>query len=128
MMQFYVGVMTLILKVPLFLGVLHQGIAVFILLSTIFAFHWLLESFNKYSLNFWIELLVEGGIYIIDDMLPQPNWPEGHENNVTSLIQIIDSLKGYHVTKLNWATGIIMISWRSLWKLDMQEFLRMIKI
>tara|TARA_Y100001960_G_scaffold312813_1_gene374988 strand:- start:494 stop:1072 length:579 start_codon:yes stop_codon:yes gene_type:complete len=33
MMQFYVGVMTLILKVPLFLGVLHQGIAVFILLS-----------------------------------------------------------------------------------------------
>jgi len=33
MMQFYVGVMTLVLKVPLFLGVLHQGIAVFILLS-----------------------------------------------------------------------------------------------
>ena len=33
MMQFYIGVMTLILKVPLFLGVLHQAVAVIILLS-----------------------------------------------------------------------------------------------
>jgi len=25
-----------------------------------------------------IAMLNKGGLYIIDDMLPQPNWPEGH--------------------------------------------------
>ena len=25
-----------------------------------------------------LELLNPGGLYVIDDMLPQPNWPDGH--------------------------------------------------
>ena len=25
-----------------------------------------------------IQLLKSGGMYVIDDMLPQPNWPAGH--------------------------------------------------
>ena len=32
LMQFYIGIMTLLLKVPVFLGVVHQGVAVLILL------------------------------------------------------------------------------------------------
>jgi len=32
-----------------------------------------------------LDLLVEGGIYIIDDMLPQPNWPDGHEQKAGEL-------------------------------------------
>ena len=29
-----------------------------------------------------IDMLNNGGIYIIDDMLPQPNWPLGHDEKV----------------------------------------------
>jgi len=29
-------------------------------------------------------MLSIGGIYIIDDLLPQDNWPEGHEEKLTA--------------------------------------------
>jgi hypothetical protein len=31
-------------------------------------------------------LLKTGGFYIIDDMLPQPNWPAGHAERVMILL------------------------------------------
>jgi predicted O-methyltransferase YrrM len=31
-------------------------------------------------------LVAVGGLYVIDDMLPQPNWPEGHPAKVTTLV------------------------------------------
>jgi predicted O-methyltransferase YrrM len=55
-----------------------------------------------------LNLLKVGGFYIIDDMNPQPNWPEGHEDKVKRLL---DKLHGYtHLTmcRLAWATGIII--------------------
>src|SRR6185295_9276234 len=33
-----------------------------------------------------LSLLRVGGIYLIDDLLPQPNWPEGHAPRVPALI------------------------------------------
>lgn len=32
-------------------------------------------------------MLEKGGIYIIDDMLPQPNWPDGHAAKVEELLK-----------------------------------------
>jgi predicted O-methyltransferase YrrM len=53
-------------------------------------------------------LLKTGGFYIIDDMLPQANWPEGHAERVTAFINFLESRKDIVLTKLNWSTGIIM--------------------
>ena len=53
-------------------------------------------------------LLKTGGFYIIDDMLPQSNWPEGHAERVTSFIKFLEKRKDIVLTKLNWSTGIII--------------------
>jgi predicted O-methyltransferase YrrM len=55
-----------------------------------------------------IELLKIGGLYIIDDMLPQPNWPEGHAERVEKFIIKLENRKDLTLTKLNWSTGIII--------------------
>lgn len=55
-----------------------------------------------------ISMLNKGGFYIIDDMLPQPNWPEGHAERVTGLIQHLEIRDDLVLTKQLWATGIII--------------------
>ena len=52
--------------------------------------------------------LVVGGFYVVDDMLPQPNWPEDHPAKVAKLIQTLVSHPDLHVTTLDWSTGIII--------------------
>ena len=53
-------------------------------------------------------LLKTGGFYIIDDMLPQPNWPEGHAVKADEFIMTLENRKDITLTKLNWSTGIII--------------------
>lgn len=55
-----------------------------------------------------LEMLNNGGLYIIDDMDPQPNWPEGHQEKVAMLISLLEKREDLLLTKLNWATGIII--------------------
>jgi predicted O-methyltransferase YrrM len=55
-----------------------------------------------------LSMLNKGGLYIIDDMLPQPNWPNGHQEKVTSLIMYLESKEDLLLTKQNWATGVIV--------------------
>ncbi|PZO11155.1 MAG: hypothetical protein DCF25_19940 [Leptolyngbya foveolarum] len=52
------------------------------------------------------------GMYVIDDMLPQANWPEGHAEKVDNLIATLEQLRGFWVTKLSWASGIIVATKR----------------
>lgn len=54
--------------------------------------------------------LKDGGFYIIDDMLPQPNWPKGHAEKVERLMDELEKRKDAIHTKLNWSTGIIIIT------------------
>jgi len=54
-------------------------------------------------------MLNTGGFYIIDDMLPQPNWPDGHEQKATDLINVLDARDDLSITKQAWATGIIIV-------------------
>ena len=56
-----------------------------------------------------IALLKPGGFYIIDDMLPQPNWPAGHAEKADDFIVMLESRKDLVLTKMNWSTGIIII-------------------
>ena len=61
-----------------------------------------------------IALLNDGGFYIIDDMLPQPNWPEGHAARVAAFIERLDARTDLVLAKLNWSTGIIIATKQSL--------------
>ncbi len=53
-------------------------------------------------------MLNKGGIYIIDDMLPQPNWPEGHHEKAINLINFLERREDLFLTKQVWSTGIIV--------------------
>jgi predicted O-methyltransferase YrrM len=55
-----------------------------------------------------LSMLKKGGLYIIDDMLPQPNWPEGHQEKVKKLIAYLEAREDLLLTKQVWATGIIV--------------------
>ena len=59
-------------------------------------------------LNETMDMLKSGGFYVIDDMLPQPNWPAGHDKKVTDLINTLEERNDLVITKLNWSTGIII--------------------
>jgi len=59
-----------------------------------------------------LDMVEKGGIYIIDDMLPQANWPTGHAEKATDLISYLDSRDDIILTKMGWATGIIIITKR----------------
>lgn len=65
---------------------------------------------GKYLLlNEVLDMIKIGGLYILDDMLPQPNWPEGHGEKVAHLINYLESRSDLFVTKQVWATGIIIV-------------------
>ncbi|OYU65756.1 MAG: SAM-dependent methyltransferase [Cytophagaceae bacterium BCCC1] len=55
-----------------------------------------------------LEMLNIGGLYIIDDMLPQENWPEGHAEKALKLEKYLEKRIDLKLTKLNWATGIMI--------------------
>jgi predicted O-methyltransferase YrrM len=55
-----------------------------------------------------IALLSNGGFYVIDDMLPQPNWPEGHAERVDAFINMLEQRSDLVLTKMAWSTGIII--------------------
>lgn len=64
---------------------------------------------GKYLLlNEVLSMLNKGGLYIIDDMLPQPNWPEGHQEKAIKLVEYLESRDDIFLTKQVWATGIII--------------------
>jgi predicted O-methyltransferase YrrM len=55
-----------------------------------------------------LELLNPAGLYVIDDMLPQPNWPEGHAEKVENLVTTLEKMGGFLVTKLAWGSGVVL--------------------
>ncbi|MEJ7779730.1 MAG: class I SAM-dependent methyltransferase [Daejeonella sp.] len=66
---------------------------------------------GKYSsINEALLLLRKGGFYILDDMLHQPNWPEGHQNNVDKLIDYLSSRTDIRLTKIKWSTELVIIT------------------
>jgi hypothetical protein len=56
-----------------------------------------------------LALLRPGGIYVIDDLLPQPNWPEGHAPKVPALIHDIERRAGFATVRLAWASGLMLV-------------------
>ena len=59
-----------------------------------------------------LNMLKIGGLYIIDDMLPQLNWPVGHQENVDKLVSYLDTRSDLRLTRMNWSTGLIIATKR----------------
>lgn len=55
-----------------------------------------------------LKLLNLGGFYLIDDLFPQPTWPENHQERVTDLIEQLRHWPGLVLTGLDWASGVIL--------------------
>lgn len=60
-----------------------------------------------------LALLNKGGLYVIDDLLPQPNWPEGHDIKVEHLMHTLYQKTQLNITWLPWSTGIMVCSTRA---------------
>lgn len=47
-----------------------------------------------------------GGIYVIDDMQPQGNWPDGHGERVSGLLTSLKQRPDCKVVEMDWSTGL----------------------
>ncbi|MDA9008783.1 class I SAM-dependent methyltransferase [Alphaproteobacteria bacterium] len=63
-------------------------------------------KYNNFGLA-W-NILKSGGIYLIDDMLPQQNWPKDHEIRVKQLANDLQNRNDANLTWLDWASGLIL--------------------
>lgn len=60
-----------------------------------------------------LAMLKPGGLYIIDDMLPQPNWPEGHAAKATKLLADLKDRSDLLLTGQRWSTGMVVAAKRA---------------
>ena len=64
---------------------------------------------GKYeSLDKALALVKPGGFYVIDDLLPQPNWPEGHAAKVPVLMDQLARDSRFELAPLAWASGLVV--------------------
>ena len=49
-----------------------------------------------------------GGIYLVDDLLPQPTWPSDHPAKVERFVERLQSRENLILTRLNWSTGVML--------------------
>ncbi|HLZ87937.1 MAG TPA: class I SAM-dependent methyltransferase [Puia sp.] len=55
-----------------------------------------------------LDMLDPAALYIVDDMLPQENWPEGHQEKAIGLVKKLESRTDLLISKLPWSTGVIV--------------------
>lgn len=64
---------------------------------------------GKFSyLDKTLALLKPGGMYVVDDLLPQANWPTGHQSKVDAFVADIARRDAIRVASLDWASGILI--------------------
>jgi predicted O-methyltransferase YrrM len=64
---------------------------------------------GKFSyLDKTLALLKPGGIYVVDDLLPQANWPAGHQSKVDAFVADMARREAIRVASLDWASGILI--------------------
>ncbi|MFE7778727.1 O-methyltransferase [Streptomyces sp. NPDC057445] len=55
-----------------------------------------------------IALLERGGLYIADDLLPQPTWPDDHQSRVDAFLAHLPEHPNLLYTPLRWASGLLI--------------------
>jgi predicted O-methyltransferase YrrM len=53
-----------------------------------------------------LALLRPGGFYVIDDLLPQASWPDGHAPRVPSLLATLADRADLRLVTLAWSSGL----------------------
>jgi predicted O-methyltransferase YrrM len=61
-----------------------------------------------YLLDETLARLKIGGLYVVDDLLPQPTWPPEHEANVNRLVAELSARADLRTVQLDWASGIMV--------------------
>ncbi|MBI5927690.1 MAG: class I SAM-dependent methyltransferase [Chloroflexi bacterium] len=61
-----------------------------------------------YHLDEALTLLKLGALYIVDDLLPQPNWPDDHSGKVSIFLQYMMERTDMVITPLMWSTGLLI--------------------
>jgi len=56
-----------------------------------------------------LDMLNPGALYIVDDMLPQENWPEGHHEKAIALVKKLKDRTDLLIAELHWSTGVIVV-------------------
>jgi predicted O-methyltransferase YrrM len=54
--------------------------------------------------------VAQGGFYVIDDMLPQENWPQGHGAHVQRLLADLDRRTDCQIVRLGWSSGLVLVA------------------
>jgi len=62
------------------------------------------------ALNDALAVVKPGGFYIIDDLLPQPNWPDGHGAKVDTLMYRLSANPRFAMLPLIWASGVAVLT------------------
>jgi len=55
-----------------------------------------------------LALLAPGGLYVVDDLDPQPQWPDGHAPKVPVFRERLNAVPWLAVTRLDWSTGLMI--------------------
>ena len=64
---------------------------------------------GKYEgLNHALAVVKVGGFYVIDDMLPQPNWPDGHAEKIPVLMEQLAANRSFEMVPMVWASGVVV--------------------
>jgi predicted O-methyltransferase YrrM len=64
---------------------------------------------GKYEmLDAALALLRRGGLYVIDDMVVQANWPEGHASKVPCLVANLAAREALRIVSLAWSSGLVV--------------------
>jgi predicted O-methyltransferase YrrM len=62
------------------------------------------------SLDDALAVVKPGGFYIIDDLLPQPNWPDGHGEKVDKLMYRLSADPRFAMLPMIWASGVAVLT------------------
>lgn len=55
-----------------------------------------------------LRVVKAGGFYIVDDMLPQSNWPEGHAAKAPVLLARLAEHQDFEIAPMAWASGLVI--------------------
>jgi predicted O-methyltransferase YrrM len=60
------------------------------------------------GLELALSVLKIGGFYVIDDLLPQPIWPEDHAPKVPKLIEALVQRRDLVICPIEWSSGLLI--------------------
>lgn len=55
-----------------------------------------------------LRVVKPGGFYVVDDMLPQANWPSGHAEKIPVLVQELAGDPHWELVPLAWSSGLVV--------------------